>query len=395
MALKNFVKKIGLSSGIDIRRVSNRHLYRPVSLKTAQAFQGNVLLSYRTTPFIKSGKLETKQHNSAWEITQIAKTFLDLGYGVDVIYWLDNHFVPKKDYKVFIDVHSNLERISPLLNNDCIKILHIVWAHWLFHNYAEMKRLLELRDRRNIVLKPFRQLSPSRGIEFADFATILGNEFTMSTYSYAQKPMFRIPASTVAVYAWPEKKDFEACRRSFLWFGGGGMVHKGLDLVLEAFSELPEYHLTVCGPLDYEKAFVNAYYKELYKTPNIRSIGWVDVNSVDFVEITNNCIGLVHPSCSEGQSGSVVNCLHAGLIPIISRESGIDINDDFGIVLRDCSIDEIKQVVKNVSSLSSKELKTMARQAWEFAGANHTKERFSEEYRGAIEKILDLHRSRS
>ena len=33
------------------------------------------------------------------------------------------------------------------------------------------------------------------------------------------------------------------------------MVHKGLDLVLEAFAGMPEYHLTVCGPVAKEKDF--------------------------------------------------------------------------------------------------------------------------------------------
>ena len=37
------------------------------------------------------------------------------------------------------------------------------------------------------------------------------------------------------------------------------MVHKGLDLVLEAFVAMPEYHLTVCGKVSSEKDFEDAY----------------------------------------------------------------------------------------------------------------------------------------
>ncbi len=29
-----------------------------------------------------------------------------------------------KSYDVFIDIHKNMQRISPLLNHNCIKVLH-------------------------------------------------------------------------------------------------------------------------------------------------------------------------------------------------------------------------------------------------------------------------------
>jgi glycosyltransferase involved in cell wall biosynthesis len=180
-----------------------------------------------------------------------------------------------------------------------------------------------------------------------------------------------------------KSQDFEACRNRFLWLGSRGLVRKGLDLVLDAFAEMPEYRLTVCGPIEGEKDFQNAYYKELYQTSNIHTVGWVDTGSQEFIEVTNNCIGLIYPSCAEGQCGGVVTCLHTGLIPIISYESGVDVHD-FGLILKNCSIEEIKDSIRKVSSLSAQELKLMARKAWEFARANHTRARFAEEYRKVI-----------
>jgi hypothetical protein len=47
------------------------------------------------------------------------------------------------------------------------------------------------------------------------------------------------------------------------------MVHKGLDLVLEAFARMPECQLTIVGPVRNEPEFVNVYRKELFHTPNI------------------------------------------------------------------------------------------------------------------------------
>lgn len=376
-----------------------------VSLQPKKPSQGNVLISYIIDPFLNSAQPVPNSHTSYWESLQMAQTFLDLGYCVDVINWPNDGFWPEKEYSFFIDSRWNLQRLAPLLNKDCVKIMHIDVAHILFKNAAESQRLLALQQRKHVTLGPRRFEWPNLGIEHADCATILGNEFTISTFRYANKPMYPIPISTPVVYPWPEGKDFEACRKRFLWFGSFGLVSKGLDLVLDAFAEMPDYHLTVCGPIRGKKDFVSAFYgplegekdfedafsKELYQTPNIHTIGWIDINTPEFIEIANSCIGLIFPSCCEGQAGGVVTCLHAGIIPIISYESGVDV-DDFGVILKNCTIEEIKNSIRTVSNLPTPELKRMAKKAWEFARANHTREKFAEEYWKVVEKIIATYR---
>jgi glycosyltransferase involved in cell wall biosynthesis len=177
-----------------------------------------------------------------------------------------------------------------------------------------------------------------------------------------------------------------------LWIGSKGFVHKGLDLVLEAFSNLPNHHLTVCGPIDQEKAFEKAYHKELYETPNIHTYGWIDIASESFIKLANSCIGMVYPSCAEGQAGSVINCLQAGLIPIVSFESGVDV-DDFGIILDNCTVDEIRETVEQVSSYPEGQLRSMSRTAWEYSINNHTQERFSKDYEDIIKTINNSQKS--
>ena len=143
-----------------------------------------------------------------------------------------------------------------------------------------------------------------------------------------------------------KRKDFEVARRNFLWFGSHGFVHKGLDLVLDAFAEMPEYHLTVCGPIDedVEKDFKKAFHKELYQTSDTHCIGmgrrWQPSVCPDCRSVCRT--GL--PSCSEGQSGGVITCMHAGLIPILSYESGVDV-EGFGFLLQDCSVDRTSRAL--------------------------------------------------
>jgi glycosyltransferase involved in cell wall biosynthesis len=232
-----------------------------------------------------------------------------------------------------------------------------------------------------------RLLEPNRAIEHADCAIIKGNEFTLNTYRYANKPLYRVPQTTPVLVPPLKERDFEVCRRNFLWLSGGGMVHKGLDLALEAFSAMPDYHLYVCGAIHAEADFEKIYYKELYETPNIHAIGWVDVKQSEFTEIVSNCVGHIHLSCSECSSGSVILCMQAGLIPIASYESGVDVND-FGVILNDCSLNTIKETVKRISALPSEKLREMSRQASQQARTYHTRENFAKTYRNVIEQIL-------
>jgi hypothetical protein len=377
--------------GTRLHETSSPHR-RVISLEPSAPSRGHVLLSYVIDPFLTPGRVLSNAHTNQWESLQIAKTFLDLDYSVDVISWHNYEFVPTKDYAVFIGHRINFDRIAPRLDRRCIKIMHIATAHWLFHMASQYQRHLALQERKGVSLPIQRPLSPNRAIEQADCATILGNEFTLSTYRYAAKPLYPVPISTVTLYPWPETKNFERCRTRFLWFGSDGFVHKGLDLALEAFTEMPDCHLTICGPIDREPDFQRVYSRELYHTPNIETVGWVDVSSSKFLEVTNECIGLIYPSCSEGQCGAVVTCLHTGLIPIISYESGVDV-EGFGFLLRHCQIDEIKASIRMVANLPAEELKRRARKAWEFARAHHTRDKFAEEYRRAIAAIIVAHRT--
>lgn len=392
--MKKVVKFLFEKFGLEVKRYPAKPANdKVISLQPDRHSFGNVLLSYIIEPFLlKEDEPVSNAHTHDWESLQIARTFLNLGYSVDVIDYRNATFIPKKNYSFFVAARTNFQRIAQHLNEDCIKIVHLETSHWLFNNSALYQRCLDLQKRRGVTLETYtrKRVEPNWAIEHADYATIKGNDFTISTYSYAKKPYFRTYNPASSTYPWPENKNFELCRNRFLWFGSAGMVHKGLDLTLEVFSQMPEYHLTVCGPLQQEEDFERTYYKELYQTPNIQTIGWVDISSQKFLEITNKCVGIVYPSCAEGQSGAVVTCLQAALIPIISYESGVDVND-FGVILKDCSLKEIGNTIRIVSAMPGRELELRARKAWEYARSHHTRARFAAEYQGVIEKITSIH----
>jgi glycosyltransferase involved in cell wall biosynthesis len=225
-------------------------------------------------------------------------------------------------------------------------------------------------------------------IEYCDYAAVLGGEFCMSTYRYAGKPMFRLPVPTIRDYALDPNKDYDAVRRNFLWLGSFGFVHKGLDLTLEAFAALPQLRLSVCGRLDVERDFVAFYHREVYETPNINAVGWVDVAGSQFSELAGHSLAVVFPSCSESESCSVLTCMQAGLIPVVTREAGIDVQD-FGVLLTEPSVGAIREAVESLAALPGPKLREMSRRAWEYTREHHSPEAYTRAYRGMIAEILE------
>lgn len=388
-AMKKLVKEIFRKIGVEVRPYVPTVYEKMVSLEPERKTQGDVLLSYLIKPFLlKAGEPVPNSHANQWRCLQIARTFLDLGYSVDVIDSHNQVFRPKKPYALFVGHRINFDRIAGLLNNDCIKIAHLDTAHWVYNNYSTYRRKWELQQRRGITIRGSdRIVEQTLALEHADCVTLCGNDFNINTLRYARKPIYQLPHTPPVVYPWPDDKEFDVCRVNFLWFSSHGFVHKGLDLVLEAFAEMPNYHLYVCGPLKKEEDFVEAYHHELYQTPNIHAVGWVDVESPEFTVMVKQCLGIVYPSCSEAGGGNVIVCMHAGLIPLVSYESTVDV-EDFGVVFKDNSIDTIKNAVQTVSKLPSGQLQQMARKAWEFARATHTREKFTEEYKKLVLDIL-------
>lgn len=347
-----------------------------LSLAPEAPARGRVLLSYLLFPPDVQGHTH---HTNVWECWRIAQTWRELGFAVDVIDYTDTRFKPQKPYDVCIDIHSNLERLAPLLPPDCLKILHITGAHWIFQNAAEYSRLLALQERRGITLTPRRIAPPSRGIQTCDCATFLGNDFTASTFAFAKKPMTRIPLSTHFRAPWPEGKNWRAARTRFLWMGSTGAVLRGLDVILEAFAQTPDLHLDVCGDVAAEPDFFAAFKRELTETPNISFHGFTSLDSPQFAEIAARCGSLVYPSASEGCSGSVVAAMHGALVPIITRNTGVEVGD-WGVSLPDISVESVQMAAAQVASWSPELLQGRARKTWEYVNAHHTREEFAHHY---------------
>lgn len=370
-------------------KITNK-LWGVVSMPATGKKKGSVLISYFTEPFtLAPWEHFSNLHTMYWECYEIARLFSSQGYAVDVINWNNRTFTPRKQYKVCVDTQGNLERLNQTLPKECRKVMHIVTTSPEFQNTAEKKRLDELKNRRGVALAPRRQVPMSNNVTYANFLEGFGNKTVRATYANANKAIFPIPISAVQLFDFPEHKDFDTARKHFLWFGGGGAVLKGLDLTLEAFAVMPELHLHVCGPIYGEKDFVKEYKEELERTPNIHVYGRIDVASKQFADIINKCSAVVYPSGGEGSSGAVIQAMHAGLVPIITHETGIQ-EDSGYIPLENPTPESVAKAVKDFSNMPAKDIEEFSKKIWNYVRKRYTRKTFSDTYKCFIEEKLKI-----
>ena len=353
----------------------------PFVIKPKGRSRGCVVISYLTWPF-RDGwdSPKARGHTNAFEVTVMAEAYRDLGFRVEVIDCDNTKYVPPRDCRIAIDIHGNLERWHESLPSSCTRVLHATGSHWLLWNQSELSRLERVRDCKGRALLPRRQVEPTRSAEIADHIVVLGNSYTIDSFSFTAAPCARVPISSAYEFPWPEKRDFDKARKKFLWLGSYGMVHKGLDLTLEAFAGMPELELTVCGRPEKEEDFMRLYLRELQNTPNIRLHGWMDMSTSDFSDIARKHASVIYPSSAEGGAGSVIHCAHAGMLPISTTEASVDLGN-FGVHVAAGTVDAVQSACRAVAEMSPTVVEARARGAYEHVRKEHTREKFRENYR--------------
>ena len=354
------------------------------------SIKGTALVCYITEPFYIKDVGTVVSHQNQWEAVEIARILNELGFIVDVVDYRDEEFQPARRYDLLFGIGFNFERYASMLHTPVLKIYYATEAHWSFHNRAEHERLTWLERRRGVKLQPRRTGRMDRSAELADVILCLGNEFTRSTYLPYNPNVLSIDISSFDFLGWPDGKDFELAKRCFLWFGGWGMVHKGLDLVLEVFKELTHLELYIGGNVGRDSEFVKVYRRELFESSNIKLLDWLDIRSQVFEDITRRCGYVLYPSCSEGEAGSVITCMHRGLVPIMTRETGVDTND-FGVILDDAQIETVRDAVLHAAERSAMDLERCSKKAFDEAKRRYTREAFSRNLRTILRGFVDKH----
>lgn len=365
-----------------------REVLRDLSFPVPGQKNRRALLSYIVHPFyIPEDDPRFFNHTNIWHAHAIVQVLNRMGYVVDVMDYRDLGELPRRDYDLFIGHGGvNFEHICRALPESVPKLYFTTGSYWRFHNQQEELRFADLERRRGARLPYDRNIAQSEesAVHLAHGIIGIGNQTTRMTYADFDRVVM---LNGTALYDdnvdWCPK-DFTTSRQHFLFYSGPGNVHKGLDLLLEAFSGLP-HHLWISTRLD--ARFAHLYVRELNTLANVHLLGWVQPRSRSFYQMMQRCAFCILPSCSEGQSQSVLEAMNQGLIPLVSPQSGLDVQD-FGVLIEPVTVDAICSLVHAVSTYSPdrcRELSALARQA---ALTTYSQEAFLQNFQAALEVLL-------
>ncbi len=354
-------------------------------------YEKNALLSYITYPFTRGLYLT---HTNYYEAMSHAKILSELGYNVDVIDYFYQGKIDFSKYDVLVGFGDAFQKYFESGYNHVKTIYYGTGMHVCHQNNATLKRVRDVYKKKGVWLcksSRFVEKTWTHQTLLVDAMIVLGNDICKNSYAkFYDGPIYSIPAPFYKVldgYEILKSRDLSKARYNFLWFGSSGLIHKGLDLLLDFFSKTPELTLHICGPIKGEPEFEKVYFKELYQTKNIITHGFIDINSKKFKEILESCSFIIFPSCSEGGGPSVLTAIGNGaLIPVITKETTI--STGYEIWIDDFTTEAVGKAVAKCLSLKDDEILDMQRKNLEYVLKYHSQENYYSELKKAYIEIL-------
>lgn len=332
-----------------------------------------------------SGKDLPKFHSNLTECMVVARCFNRLGYTVDCTSRAKTG-IDYSPYDVVFGINGNAFMGS--FGSDAgirpLRIFYSVGAETCFNYRGTALRNADFNSRHGLWLLGSNRYMPGDPrnyyeAHFSDAVICLGNEYVHECFLNEDEARSRyswLPAFYFKVAEPAAEKDFARCRRSILWFGSSGLLHKGLDIAIDFAVAHPEFTLHICGGSRQESAFWKCYLPVIKANRNIVMHGFVNIESQEFADILSQCGVLLNPSVSEGGAVAVLNVLGNGaLLPVCSRATGVDL-EGCGVTVENVTYRAFEEALLSVDTLPLDEFKSMAWGAYRLISKNHTIEKY-------------------
>jgi glycosyltransferase involved in cell wall biosynthesis len=384
-----YVKKIlGPKTIYLIKRLSyNRIIINHYKSK----YSKYALLSYIKQPFIRY----YYSHTNSFEATSWGSILNELGYQVDVMNYDSFPRINLEKYHIICgggDVFKNYYENSKL-SHKATNIFYSGGMHVCHQNNISLNRVKDVFNKKGVWLPKsarFVEKTWTHNTTLVDGIVALGNDVCANSFKkHYSGPVFSLNApffKTLDAMNIINSRSTNA-KYHFLWFGSSGLIHKGLDLLLDYFKSRPNIYLHICGEINSEPDFIKVYRDELYHTANIINHGFIDINTCQFSEILQQCAFVIFPTCSEGGSPSVVTCIgNGGLIPIITKESTLSTGCE--IFINGFTNDDIDQTVTKALSMTDQQIKELQIANLNYILKHHSTDVYYNRLKEIISRVL-------
>jgi hypothetical protein len=357
-------------------------------------FEKKALISYLKKPFLEELKYD---HTNYLECYTAAEVFHELGYSVDVIDLMEEKFqINYSDYKVIYGLGFALE--NAFLSENAEQIIKIFYSTGYNPFFSYKASLLQVQNFHFKNKKLIPQSSRVQSLFWAqqyilsDLVIALGNNLVAKSYvdTNPKINVVPVPAFYFDIYDINiDKKNFENSKKHFLWFGSSGLLHKGLDILIDIFEKRKDIYLHICGADKNEKKFWEFYNPILRRCDNISEYGFISLQSDKFKELMGQCAFSIFPSASEGGSPALLNVMaNGGLIPIATKTIGVDIFD-LGYEIEDLSESCILREIEKAMLLNPVLLKEKAINVKSIVRNSYTYAKYKSALKNVISKQLE------
>lgn len=298
-------------------------------------------------------------HQNLHQAQEIAQVLQERGYACDVVHYKNKQFTVSAPYDVIIShrFDDGFLRIPkpPTARYLCLTTTQAPQVHNTIARQRE-----EAVNRRGGKLSKFRDVTENLSfLQHADAIAAFGDDLVAE--GWRQK--FSGPVRTFNNWPFdipqPQNKDWARAKNGFLFLASGSQVHKGLDLLLEAAQRFPQARIYVCSFFKDEPDFCAFYRKELFESPNVFPIGRINIRSAQFQRLLADTAFAILPSASEGSPGSIVQCAHGGLIPVISRYCGSRTPESK--LIEDLTVDGVARAMEECLAMSTEAIEQLSR----------------------------------
>ena len=355
--------------------------YRLVEVYPNQYSAGHsklALLSYTTTPY----RVKDTLHSNYLEVKSIVAVLNELGYGVHIVDYDSIRSFDYSRYDLIFGFGDPLEKSFSVSCGSLTRICYMTGASSSFQNRSELIRVKAYNKANFQKISAKRVISRTwdQSIAFSDALILLGNEWTLSTYREKETPKERYIINGISLCDSQIISSGQKSQKTFVWFGSTGAIHKGLDLCLQVFKKNRDLTLHVCGSVDED------FGDELLRIQlpeNIIIHGYVVASSAKFNSIVAESTFAILPTCSEGQSTSLLTMMAAGIIPVSTVASGLNIAD-YGITIEDLTEKGVENAVKKAITSNSDDIEKLSDLCEKVVSKFHTENSF----RHSLSQIL-------
>ena len=362
-----------------------------INLNLCNSTQKRVLISYLC---INNTNFSEVHHAAILHINQIIFYFIRKGYCIDICQNDDiNSFIELRShkydiilgfgkvYKLFCEAQSIPIRINFITENNP-EIVKLRYNERLLY-FKERHTKISIKD-----AYPRIGYFDKEQFTISNYGIVMNSNYNMASFKSYIKNIYRINCNAI----FNEKYKFNVSeiskqiiksRNNFLWFGSVGIIHKGLDILIDTFKYFPNLNLN-CYGIDNRELNLFSRIKGI----NTYNCGKINVLSDEFYnEIILKHNFIIFPSCSEGMSTAVATCMAHGIIPIITKETGFE-SCNCIIELESYHIECIKQTIANINLMSDEQILQLRKECYNYARENFSLDNFDTSFSIILDNIL-------